>query len=67
MVRLLSILVNYSKAPKIDGWHVVSIAGILFAAVTFYGAFIFSRSLSVSGGEGGITVKTSGSKPDGSG
>ena len=67
MVRLLAILVNYSKAPKIDGWQVVIIAGILFAAVTFYGTFIFSRSLSFSVDEGGITAKTSGSMPDGSG
>ena len=67
MVRLLALLGNYSKAPEIDGWHVVSIAGIRLAAVTFYGPFIFSRSLSVSVDEGGITAKTGGSMPDGSG
>ena len=40
LVFSLVVAVNYFESPKIDGWHIVSIAGIIFLTVAFYGAFI---------------------------
>ena len=59
-VTLLFILLIYSEEPKIDGWHVVATAAILFTTVTFYGTFIFDRSFRLIVTKDSISANTNG-------
>lgn len=66
IILLFGLSVLWDPSGIIDGWQIVSIAGILFICVAIYGAFIFRSSISAAIEEGRLNLSVNSQRGSGS-